>query len=551
MAKQIVYGEEARRKLLDGINAATDAIKVTLGPKARTVVLDKSFGSPTIINDGVTIAKDIDLPDPYENMGARLVKEVANKAQDTAGDGTSTAAILAQALCKYGLRNVSAGMSPVNLKSGFDKAIEAGVAELKKNSIPVNSSEMIMQVATLSANNDPEIGQLIANAVDKVGEEGVITVEEAKSLETSLKVVEGMEFDKGYVSPYMITDREKREAVLEKPMLLLTDHTISSAQELIPSLESSVKVNKRPLMIISKDVEGEALATLVLNVASKVVKACAVKAPGFGDELGENLEDIAVLTGGKVLVKDQGADLKEAIPDEFFGSSDKVIIGKNKTTIISGAGKSKQVEERVKILRGQLKLAKSKWDREKIEKRIGRLSGGVAVLEIGAATETEMKEKKARVDDALNATRAAMAEGVVVGGGVALLRARKVLDKLEKKMSREESVGVSIVRDALAVPAKQIAENAGEDGSVVVSKIVDSKKSSYGFNARVNEYTDLIDAGVIDPVKVTRNALQAAGSIAGLVLTTETLVTDIPEENGPAPAPDMGMGGMGGMGGMM
>ena len=545
MAKQLVYGEEARRKLLDGINAATNAIKVTLGPKARTVILDKSFGSPTIINDGVTIAKDIDLPDPYENMGARLVREVANKAQDTAGDGTSTAAILAQALCKYGLRNVSAGMSPVNLKAGFDKAVDAIVAELKSKSIPVNSSEMIRQVAMLSANNDPEIGQIIADAVDKVGEEGVITVEEAKSLETTLKVVEGMEFDKGYVSPYMITDREKREAVLEKPMFLLTDHTISSAQELIPALEFAVKIHKSPLMIISKDVEGEALATLVLNVASKVVKACAVKAPGFGDELGENLEDIAVLTGGKVLVKDQGADLKEAIPEEYFGSSEKVIIGKNKTTIISGKGKSPRVNERIKILRGQLKLAKSKWDREKIEKRIGRLSG-VAVLEIGAATETEMKEKKSRVDDALNATRAAMAEGVVVGGGVAFLRARKVLDKLVKNMSHEESVGVSIVHDALAIPARQIAENAGEDGSVVVSKIMDSKKPSYGFNARVNEYMDLIKAGVIDPVKVTRNALQAAGSIAGLVLTTETLVTDIPEEK-TSGAPDMGMGGMGGM----
>lgn len=545
----MIYGEEARKKLLDGITAATDAIKVTLGPKARTVILDKSFGSPTIINDGVTIAKDIELPDPYENMGAQLVKEVAIKAQDNAGDGTSTAAILAQSLSYYGLRNVSAGMSPVNLKSGFDKAIEMVVSELKSASKPVKESgEVIEQVASISANNDSEIGSLIASAVEKVGHDGIITVEEAKSMETSLKVVEGMEFDKGYVSPYMITDREKREAILENPKILLTDHTVSSAQDLIPALEVAVKQTKSPLLIISKDLEGEALATLVLNVASKVVKACAVKAPGFGDEQGEQLEDIAILTGGTVIVKDQGSELKD-ITEAHLGTAEKVIIGKNKTTLISGGGSKKAIDERVSILKSQSNVATSKWDKEKLDKRIGRLSGGVAVLEIGAATETEMKEKKGRVDDALNATRAAMAEGVVAGGGVALLRASESLEKLAGKLSDEESVGVKIVRDALAIPSRQIADNAGEDGSVVVSKIREGK-GNFGFNARTNTYEDLMKAGVVDPVKVTRNAIQAAGSIAGLILTTETLVCDIPEENSGMPAmPDMG--GMGGMGGMM
>ena len=545
----MIYGEEARKKLLDGITAATDAIKVTLGPKARTVILDKSFGSPTIINDGVTIAKDIELPDPYENMGAQLVKEVAIKAQDNAGDGTSTAAILAQSLSYYGLRNVSAGMSPVNLRSGFDKAIEMVVSELKSASKPVKESgEVIEQVASISANNDSEIGSLIASAVEKVGHDGIITVEEAKSMETSLKVVEGMEFDKGYVSPYMITDREKREAILENPKILLTDHTISSAQDLIPALEVAVKQTKSPLLIISKDLEGEALATLVLNVASKVVKACAVKAPGFGDEQGEQLEDIAILTGGTVIVKDQGSELKD-ITEAHLGTAEKVIIGKNKTTLISGGGSKKAIDERVSILKSQSNVATSKWDKEKLDKRIGRLSGGVAVLEIGAATETEMKEKKGRVDDALNATRAAMAEGVVAGGGVALLRASESLEKLAGKLSDEESVRVKIVRDALAIPSRQIADNAGEDGSVVVSKIREGK-GNFGFNARTNTYEDLMKAGVIDPVKVTRNAIQAAGSIAGLILTTETLICDIPEENSRMPAmPDMG--GMGGMGGMM
>ena len=551
MAKQMLYGEDARRKLLAGINASTDAIKVTLGPKARTVILDKSFGSPIIINDGVTIAKDIELPDPYENMGAQLVKEVASKTQDTAGDGTCTAAVLTQALCSYGLRNVSAGMSPVNLKSGFDQAITTVVEQLKSVAKPVESDEIIEQVAAISANNDREIGKLIADAVGKVGQEGIITVEEAKGIGTTLKLVEGMEFDKGYVSPYFVTDREKREAVVENPLILMTDHTISSAQDLLPALELGVKQLKAPILLISKDLEGEALATLVLNGASRVLKACAVKAPGFGDDQKEQLEDLAILTGGRVIGKDQGMELKE-ITQEMFGKADKVIIGKNKTTVIGGGGDKAAVKERARILRSQAKLAKSKWDREKLEKRVGRLLGGVAVLEIGAATETEMKEKKSRVDDALNATRAAMAEGVVAGGGVALLRTRKALDKLASKLDAEEAVGVRIVRDALAIPARQIAENAGEDGSVVVSKISD-KKGNFGFNARTNTYEDMFKAGIIDPVKVVRNALQAAGSIAGLVLTAEKLISDIPEKE--SAMPDMSgmgdMGGMGGMGGMM
>ena len=423
-AKKIVYGEEAREKLLEGIDTVANAVKVTLGPAARTVVLEKSWGSPSIINDGVTIAKDIELGDPFANMGAKLIQEVASKTQDNAGDGTSTASILAQSLCHHGLENMESGSSPVELKAGFDQAIETVVDSLKDRAVPVETSETIKQVATIASNNDEEIGALIAEAVDAVGREGVITVEEAKSIETSLNVVEGMEFNKGYMSPYMITDREKREAVHESPLVLLTDHTINSAQDLLPSLEASVQ-QKRPLLIVAKDIEGEALATLVLNVVSKVVKAVAVKAPGFGDEISEQLEDIAVLTGAKPLFKDQGADLKAQGPSSL-GSADRIIVAKNKTTVVGGGGDKKATEERAELLRGQAKLSTSKWDREKIEKRVGKLTGGVAVLKIGAATETEVKETKARVDDALNATRAAMAEGVVAGGGVTLLRARAV-----------------------------------------------------------------------------------------------------------------------------
>ena len=511
MSKQMIYGEEARRKLLEGIDAVTNAVKVTLGPAARTVVLEKSWGSPTIINDGVTIARDIDLPDPFANMGARLVREVANKTQDNAGDGTSTASVLAQSLAHTGLRNVAAGASPVDLKSGFDKAISVVVNHLKEEAVSVDSQDMVNQVATIAANNDPTIGNLIAEAVDKVGNEGVITVEEAKSLETELKVVEGMEVDKGYVSPYFITDREKREAILDNPMILITDMTINSAHDLLPSLEVSMQ-QKRPLLIIAKDLEGEAMATTVLNVVSKVIKACAIKAPGFGDEQGELLEDIAMLTGATVLTKDRSADLKVQGPTSL-GSADRVIIAKNKATIVGGAGDGSAVSARVDILRGQAKLASSDWDREKIEKRIGKLSGGVAVLKIGAATETEMKEKKARVDDALNATRAAMAEGVVAGGGVALLAARNVVNELITKLDGDERLGAIIVRDSLSAPLRQIATNAGLEGSIVVSKLEDAE-ANVGFNAREHEYVDMFEAGVIDPVKVTRNALQSAGSIA-------------------------------------
>ena len=547
-AKKIIYGAEAREKLLEGIDTVANAIKVTLGPAARTVVLEKSWGSPSIINDGVTIAKDIELGDPFADMGAKLVKEVASKTQDNAGDGTSTASILAQRLCHHGLENMESGSSPVELKAGFDAAIEAVVESLKERAVPVETGETIKQVATIASNNDDEIGSLIADAVDAVGREGVITVEEAKSIETSLNVVEGMEFNKGYVSPYMITDREKREAVHESPLVLLTDHTINSAQDLLPSLEASVQ-QKRPLLIVAKDIEGEALATLVLNVVSKVVKAVAVKAPGFGDEISEQLEDIAVLTGAKPLFKDQGADLKAQGPTSL-GSADRVIVGKSKTTIVGGGGDAKATEERAELLRGQAKLATSKWDREKIEKRVGKLTGGVAVLKIGAATETEVKETKARVDDALNATRAAMAEGVVAGGGVTLLRSRECLKDLASSAKGDRAVGINLVYEALEAPTRQISENAGADGDAVIAKILSSDDENYGYNARTGEYVDMIGAGILDPAKVTRNALQSAGSIAGMVLTTETLIADDPEQKEDTPAmPDMG-GGMGGMGGM-
>ncbi len=547
-AKKIIYGAEARDKLLEGIDTVANAVKVTLGPAARTVVLEKSWGSPSIINDGVTIAKDIELGDPFANMGAKLIQEVASKTQDNAGDGTSTASILAQRLCHNGLENMESGSSPVELKAGFDSAIEAVVDSLKERAVPVETGETIKQVATIASNNDDEIGSLIAEAVDAVGREGVITVEEAKSIETSLNVVEGMEFNKGYVSPYMITDREKREAVHESPLILLTDHTISSAQDLLPSLEASVQ-QKRPLLIVAKDIEGEALATLVLNVVSKVVKAAAVKAPGFGDEISEQLDDIAVLTGAKPLFKDQGADLKAQGPASL-GSADRVIVGKSKTTIVGGGGDPKATEERAELLRGQAKLATSKWDREKIEKRVGKLTGGVAVLKIGAATETEVKETKARVDDALNATRAAMAEGVVAGGGVTLLRARECLKELAGSAEGDRAIGINLVYDALSAPTRQISANAGADGEEVIATILSSDDENYGYNARTGEYVDMVKAGILDPAKVTRNALQSAGSIAGMVLTTETLIADDPDQKKDPPAmPDMG-GGMGGMGGM-
>ena len=547
-AKKIVYGEEARERLLEGIDTVANAIKVTLGPAARTVDLEKSWGSPSIINDGVTIAKDIELGEPFANMGAKLIQEVASKTQDNAGDGTSTASILAQSLCHHGLKNMKSGSSPVELKAGFDQAISTVVDTLKDRAVPVETGETIQQVATIASNNDESIGSLIAEAVDAVGRDGVITVEEAKSIETSLDVVEGMEFNKGYMSPYMITDKEKREAIHESPLVLLTDHTINSAQDLLPSLEASVQ-QKRPLLIVAKDIEGEALATLVLNVVSKVVKAVAVKAPGFGDEIGEQLEDIAVLTGAKPLFKDQGADLKEQGPSSL-GSADRIIVAKNKTTVVGGGGDKKDTEERAELLRGQAKLSTSKWDREKIEKRVGKLTGGVAVLKIGAATETEVKETKARVDDALNATRAAMAEGVVAGGGVTLLRAREVLKDLAASSEGDRAIGINLVYDALAAPTRQISANAGADGDEVISKILENDDENFGYNARSGEYVDMIESGILDPAKVTRNALESAGSIAGLVLTTETLIADDPELKEAAPAmPDMG-GGMGGMGGM-
>ena len=547
-AKKIVYGEEAREKLLEGIDTVANAVKVTLGPAARTVVLEKSWGSPSIINDGVTIAKDIELGDPFANMVSKLIHEVASKTQDNAGDGTSTASILAQSLCHHGLKNMESGSSPVELKAGFDHAIETVVDSLKDRAVPVEARETIKQVATIASNNDEEIGALIAEAVDAVGREGVITVEEAKSIETSLNVVEGMEFNKGYMSPYMITDREKREAVHESPLILLPDHTINSAQDLLPTLEASVQ-QKRPLQIVAKDIEGEALATLVLNVVSKVVKAVAVKAPGFGDEISEQLEDIAVLTGAKPLFKDQGADLKAQGPTSL-GSADRIIVAKNKTTVVGGGGDKKATEERAELLRGQAKLSTSKWDREKIEKRVGKLTGGVAVLKIGAATETEVKETKARVDDALNATRAAMAEGVVAGGGVTLLRAREVLKGLAESADGDRAIGINLVYEALAAPTRQISANAGADGDDVISKILANDDENYGYNARTGEYVNMVETGILDPAKVTRNALESAGSIAGLVLTTETLIAEDPEQKEAAPAMTAMGGGKGGKGGM-
>ncbi|MDA0715550.1 MAG: chaperonin GroEL [archaeon] len=544
MAKIIVYGDEARKKLVEGIDAVADAVKVTLGPAARTVVLEKSWGSPTIINDGVTIAKDIELEDPFANMGAKLIQEVASKTQDNAGDGTSTASVMTQALVHAGMRNVAAGASPVALKAGFDKAVLAVVEHLKAQSIEVDSSEMIRQVATIASNNDSSIGALIAEAFEKVGRDGVITVEDSKSMETELEVVDGMEFDKGYISPYMVTDQERREAVLDQPLILLTDQSISSPQELIPSLETAMQ-SKRPLLIIAKDVEGQALATLVINIAGKVLKACVVKAPGFGDEQGDLLEDIALLTGGAVIAKDKGGDLQADGPNAF-GSASKIIVTKNKTTIIGGAGDEKLVTERVELLRGQAKLASSKWDKEKLEKRVGKLGSGVAVLKIGAATETEAKETKARVDDALNATRAAMAEGVVAGGGLALYRSVSILDELQ--LEGDEALGARIVREALSSPLRQIVANAGLEPAMVIAKL-EQEQGNFGYNAKSGEYGDLFQQGVIDPVKVTRNALQNAGSIAGLVLTTETLVAEKPKPESNDSMADMGgMGGMGGMG---
>ncbi|MCI0483625.1 MAG: chaperonin GroEL [candidate division NC10 bacterium] len=540
-AKQLLYDEEARRATLRGIDKLSKAVKATLGPKGRNVVLDKKWGAPTITKDGVTVAKEIELEDPFENMGAQMVKEVASKTSDVAGDGTTTATVLAEAIYREGHKNVTAGANPMALKRGIEKAVEAVVAELKKLSIATKGKKEISQVATISANNDATIGNLIAEAMEKVGKDGVITVEEAKVMETNLEVVEGMQFDRGYLSPYFVTDPERMECVLENPYLLIHEKKISNMRELLPVLEQIAKLG-RPLVIIAEDVEGEALATLVVNKLRGTLSASAVKAPGFGDRRKDMLKDIAVLTRGEVIAEELGIKL-ENIRLEDLGRCKKVVIDKENTTIIEGAGESKAIEGRIKQIRTQIEETTSDYDREKLQERLAKLAGGVAVIKVGAATEVEMKERKARVEDALNATRAAVEEGIVAGGGVAYLRARKALDAL--KLQGDEKVGVDIIRRALEEPIRQIAENAGAEGSIVVQKVLE-KSGAYGFNAETEQYEDLIEAGIIDPTKVTRIALQNASSIAGLMVTTEALVTEIPEKKEKAPMPGPG-GGMGDM----
>jgi chaperonin GroEL len=539
MAKQIIYGEQSRQAILRGVNQLADAVKVTLGPKGRNVVLDKKFGSPTITKDGVTVAKEIELKDPLENMGAQMVREVASKTSDTAGDGTTTATVLAQAIYREGAKNVVAGANPMELKRGIEKTVEAVVDQIKKMSRPV-SGNMVAQVGTISANSDATIGKIIAEAMDKVGKDGVITVEEAKTLETSLDVVEGMQFDRGYLSPYFVTDAERMEVVLENPVILIHEKKISSMKDLLPVLEQVARLG-RPLLIVAEDVEGEALATLVVNKLRGTLHAAAVKAPGFGDRRKAMLEDIAVLTGGRAITEDLGIKLENIKLDDL-GKAKKVTIDKDNTTIVEGAGAHTAIEGRVKQIRTQIDDTTSDYDREKLQERLAKLVGGVAVIKVGAATETEMKEKKARVEDAMHATKAAVEEGIVAGGGVALLRAAKSLDGL--KLEGDQAVGLQIVRRALEEPMRWIAQNAGSEGSIVVSKVREMKQDE-GFNAATDTYEDLVKAGVIDPAKVVRSALQNASSIASLLLTTEALVSEIPEDKKEAPMPHGG--GMGGM----
>jgi chaperonin GroEL len=543
MAKQIIYGEQSRQAILRGVNQLADAVKVTLGPKGRNVVLDKKFGSPTITKDGVTVAKEIDLKDPLENMGAQMVREVASKTSDTAGDGTTTATVLAQAIYREGARNVVAGANPMELKRGIEKAVEVIVEEVKKMSRPVTGN-MVAQVGTISANSDATIGKIIAEAMDKVGKDGVITVEEAKTLETSLDVVEGMQFDRGYLSAYFVTDPERMEVVLENPVILIHEKKISSMKDLLPVLEQVARLG-RPLLIIAEDIEGEALATLVVNKLRGTLQAAAVKAPGFGDRRKAMLEDIAILTGGRAITEDLGIKL-ENIKLEDLGKAKKVTIDKDNTTIVEGAGTSSSIEGRVKQIRTQVEDTTSDYDREKLQERLAKLVGGVAVIKVGAATETEMKEKKARVEDAMHATKAAVEEGIVPGGGVALVRSAKALDKL--KLEGDQAVGLQIIRRAIEEPMRWIAMNAGQEGSIIVSKVKEQKNADEGFNAATEVYEDLVKAGVIDPAKVVRSALQNASSIASLLLTTEALVSEIPEEKKePAGGHAHGGPGMGGM----
>jgi chaperonin GroEL len=553
MAKHIVHGEESRQAILRGVNLLADAVKVTLGPKGRNVVIEKKFGSPTITKDGVTVAKEIELKDGLENMGAQMVREVASKTSDVAGDGTTTATVLAQAIYREGVKTVAAGANPMALKRGIEKAVTVIAGKLDKEGNRINgeldklskpvTGEMIAQVGTISANNDETIGKIIAEAMKKVGKDGVITVEESKTLETQLEVVEGMQFDRGYLSPYFVTDPERMEVALENAYILINEKKISSMKDLLPLLEQIAKSGK-PLLIIAEDVEGEALATLVVNKLRGTLQVAAVKAPGFGDRRKAMLQDIAILTGGKAITEDLGIKL-ENVQISDLGQAKKITIDKDNTTVVEGKGKHAEIEGRVKEIRSQVEKTTSDYDREKLQERLAKLVGGVAVIKVGAATETEMKEKKARVEDAMHATRAAVEEGIVPGGGVALARCAAALDKV--KADGDEQIGINIVKRAITEPLRQIVENAGEEGAVILGKVLESKESNYGFNAFSNEYEDLVKAGVLDPTKVVRTALQNAGSIASLMLTTEALVAEIPEKK-EAPAPGgHGGGGMGDM----
>jgi chaperonin GroEL len=544
-AKDVKFGDSARQKMLKGVNVLADAVKVTLGPKGRNVVLDKSFGAPTITKDGVSVAKEIELKDKFENMGAQLLKEVASKANDEAGDGTTTATVLAQAIVNEGLKSVAAGMNPMDLKRGIDKAIAAAVEEIKKMSTPCADTKSIAQVGTISANSDSSVGDIIATAMEKVGKEGVITVEEGNGLENTLDVVEGMQFDRGYISPYFINNQANMSVELDNPYILLVDKKISNIREMLPVLEAVAK-SGRPLVIIAEDVEGEALATLVVNNMRGIVKVAACKAPGFGDRRKAMLEDIAILSGGTVIAEEVGLEL-EAAGLAHLGHAKRVTMDKENTTIIDGAGDAKAIEARVAALRVQMEETTSDYDREKLQERVAKLAGGVAVIKVGAGTEVEMKEKKARVEDALHATRAAVEEGVVAGGGVALVRAVQALEGL-KGDNEDQTIGITLARRAMESPIRQIVSNAGDEASVVVDKIKQNK-GNFGYNAATGEYGDMLAMGILDPAKVTRAALQAAGSVAGLMITTEAMVTDVVEDKPAGGMPDMGgMGGMGGMG---
>ncbi len=543
MAKQLLFGEAAKRKILEGIGTLTDAVKATLGPKGRNVIIDKKYGAPTITKDGVTVAKEIELEDPYENMGAQLVREVASKTSDVAGDGTTTATVLAHSMYTEGMKHVVAGSNPMEIKRGIEKSVDVVVEELKKISKTVQDKKEIAQVGTISANNDPTIGELIADAMDKVGKDGVITVEEAKSMATSLDVVEGMQFDRGYTSPYFVTDPDRMECNLEDVFILIHEKKISAMKDLLPILEQTAKMG-RPLLIIAEEVEGEALATLVVNKLRGTLQVSAVKAPGFGDRRKAMLEDIAILTGGTMISEDLGIKL-ESIKIEDLGRAKKITIDKENTTIVEGSGDQDKIQGRVKQIKAQIEETTSDYDREKLQERLAKIVGGVAVINVGAATETEMKEKKARVEDALHATRAAVEEGVVPGGGVALLRAIAGLDKL-KLENHDQNVGVAIVKRALEEPIRQIVNNTGLEGSVVVEKVKNAKETNYGFDANAEDYVEMMQSGIIDPTKVTRYALQNAASVAALMLTTSVMITDIPEEKPEMPAMPPG-GGMGGM----